>query len=310
MVGIRKFAMANGSGVYRARALSLLLLAWGLPGEGQELPPVDCVITPRELVDVSSAVPGVSEAVEVDRSDAVEQGQVVARIDSAVERASVALARARAAMDTDIQSEKVRLSFEKRNRERVSTLYERATLSSHDKDLADRDAALSGWKLRQARDQYQQRQLELRRAEAVLSQKTIRSPITGVVVQRFKSPGEYVEDRPIVRVARIDPLFVEAIVPMEFFRQIHVGMAADVVAETISRDRHRATVEVVDPMGDAASGTFGVRLELPNPGHRLPAGLKCALRFLPDMRLSGVTGAQSATQPLEPTLGFAAPGTR
>jgi hypothetical protein len=30
---------------------------------------------------------------------------------------------------------------------------------------------------------------------------------------------------------------------------------------------------------DAASGTLGVRLELPNPGYRLPAGLKCKVRF-------------------------------
>ena len=29
----------------------------------------------------------------------------------------------------------------------------------------------------------------------------------------------------------------------------------------------------------AASGTFGVRLELPNPDFKLPAGLKCTVRF-------------------------------
>ena len=38
---------------------------------------------------------------------------------------------------------------------------------------------------------------------------------------------------------------------------------------------HQATVALVDPMGDAASGTFGVRLRLPNPERRIPAGLKC-----------------------------------
>jgi multidrug efflux pump subunit AcrA (membrane-fusion protein) len=38
-------------------------------------------------------------------------------------------------------------------------------------------------------------------------------------------------------------------------------------------------VTVVDPVVDAASGTIGIRLELPNPGHRLPAGTKCEVRF-------------------------------
>jgi hypothetical protein len=36
---------------------------------------------------------------------------------------------------------------------------------------------------------------------------------------------------------------------------------------------------VVDPVIDAASGTFGVRLELPNSDYRLPAGLRCKVRF-------------------------------
>jgi multidrug efflux pump subunit AcrA (membrane-fusion protein) len=42
---------------------------------------------------------------------------------------------------------------------------------------------------------------------------------------------------------------------------------------------YNARVSVVDRVVDAASGTLGVRLELPNPGYRLPAGLKCKVRF-------------------------------
>ncbi|CAN0204246.1 unnamed protein product [Phaeothamnion confervicola] len=41
----------------------------------------------------------------------------------------------------------------------------------------------------------------------------------------------------------------------------------------------RARVTLVDKVIDAASGTFGVRLELPNPGGRVPAGIKCRVRF-------------------------------
>jgi hypothetical protein len=36
-----------------------------------------------------------------------------------------------------------------------------------------------------------------------------------------------------------------------------------------------AKVEVVDPVIDAASNTFGVRLMLPNPQHTIPAGIRC-----------------------------------
>jgi hypothetical protein len=36
----------------------------------------------------------------------------------------------------------------------------------------------------------------------------------------------------------------------------------------------KARVTVVDRVVDAASGTFRVRLELPNPGNRIPSGIK------------------------------------
>jgi hypothetical protein len=36
---------------------------------------------------------------------------------------------------------------------------------------------------------------------------------------------------------------------------------------------------VIDPVIDAASNTFGVRLILPNPGNRIPAGVRCAMTW-------------------------------
>ena len=41
-----------------------------------------------------------------------------------------------------------------------------------------------------------------------------------------------------------------------------------------------APVTIVDRVVDAASGTFGVRLELPNPDRDIPVGLQCQVRFL------------------------------
>jgi hypothetical protein len=36
---------------------------------------------------------------------------------------------------------------------------------------------------------------------------------------------------------------------------------------------------VIDRVFDAASGTLGVRLELPNRQQKLPAGVRCKARF-------------------------------
>jgi multidrug efflux pump subunit AcrA (membrane-fusion protein) len=42
------------------------------------------------------------------------------------------------------------------------------------------------------------------------------------------------------------------------------------------------TISVVDPIIDAASGTFSVRLDLPNPDGGIPGGLHCTVKFLED----------------------------
>jgi hypothetical protein len=60
---------------------------------------------------------------------------------------------------------------------------------------------------------------------------------------------------------------------------INVGQRAEVTPQAPLNGTYTARVTVVDHVVDAASGTFGVRLELPNRDYRLPAGLKCKIRF-------------------------------
>jgi RND family efflux transporter MFP subunit len=259
------------------------------------------VITPRAAVDLSSAVPGVLESITVERSDRVEAGQMVAQLDSGVERVSVELAKARAAIESEIRLQTVKFDFDHGNRQRLHTLANRQVVSEHELDKPRRDTEISQWQLRHAREEQRLRKLELRRAEEALKQKTMFSPISGVVLQRFKSVGEYVKDQPILRIAQLDPLHVEAIAPMVLFGAVRPGMVAKVIPETVAVSPHLATVSAVARMGDAASGTFGIRLELPNPDHRLPAGLKCSVRIrtnpIPQAQKAKAVGPSGTTSP-------------
>ena len=98
-------------------------------------------------------------------------------------------------------------------------------------------------------------------------------------MERYVSPGEYVNNQPLLRVAQIDPLLVEVIVPAQIFGKISPGMLATFVPELPEYGEHTATVTIVDRVIDAASSTFGVRLELPNAEQQLPSGLRCMVRF-------------------------------
>jgi hypothetical protein len=74
---------------------------------------------------------------------------------------------------------------------------------------------------------------------------------------------------------------VEVFAPLAYLDRIRVGTLAEVDLDAPIGGTHRAKVIVIDRVFDAASRTFGVRLELPNPGNQLPAGLNCRIRFGP-----------------------------
>jgi multidrug efflux pump subunit AcrA (membrane-fusion protein) len=132
-------------------------------------------------------------------------------------------------------------------------------------------------------------------AAAQLAQRTVRAPISGVVVERFMSPGEYVDQKPILRIAAIDPLRVDVLVPAAAFGQVAPGMKGVVTPELLSRSRHTAEVKTVDRVIDAGTNTFRVRLELPNPGGALPAGLRCQVDL--GLKLSTTDGAVAGDAP-------------
>ncbi len=261
--------------------MTLLLLAGSgnLSAQTDNLPALDCVINPHRVFDLGSGVRGVLEKVNVERSDYVEANQVVAELDAGVERASVAVAKARAEITSEMLLGELNLDFDKRRKERIDNLYAVKSVSIQNKEDAELEAQLSEQRLKEAAEREDIRKLELWRAQERLEQKIVRSPSNGFVLRKFKSAGEYVEDQPIIRIAQLDRLNVEVIAPMELFGKIEVGMSAKVYPETQEAAPRTAKVSIVDRMGDIASGTFGVRLSLPNEDYAIPAGVKCRLQF-------------------------------
>lgn len=265
--------------MHSSRALFFLLLFVSGEVFCQTSPAADCVINPSRITDLSSPVAGVLESVLVEKSDQIVKGQVVAQLEASVEKATVRLSKVRAEIDSEIQESEVTAAFDGRRKHRFDALFKQNTVSEDVKDDVDRDEKLSTVRLQQAKELKKIRELELYRAQAQLHQKTIKAPFDGFVLQRFKLPGEYVEEQPIMRVAQLNPLTVDAVLPIEMYGKIQVGMSGDVRIESMNNENHSAKVTVVDRAGNAASGTFGITLELPNPDYKLPAGLKCNVIF-------------------------------
>ncbi len=244
------------------------------------LPNMDCVLEPSEIVDVGSAVAGVLEAVNVDRSDFVNKGKVLANLESDVELSTVNLTRARADINTAIKVREINAAFGERTEKRNQKLVLESTISKQVMDQVETDTQIAKHQVQQEKENKYIAELEYRRAKATLHRRTIVSPISGVVIERFKTVGEYVEDEPVLRLAQLDPLHVELIVPMSHWGQIKSGMRAEVQLEIPGQDKHNATVIRVDRVADAASGTFGVQLVIPNPDYKIPSSVRCNLAFI------------------------------
>jgi RND family efflux transporter MFP subunit len=293
------------------------LLALGLPLSAAELEELDGIMEPHTTVELSFPVEGVVEVIHADRSDRVEAGQEVARLESTVEQAAVYQARAQARRNGEVLAKQASLKFARSKLARIKELFASKAISGLEKEEADTKVSLARMELKQAQEVKEVAAQNLKRTEAVLERRRIKSPISGVVVERYVAPGEFVKENPVVKIAQLDPLRVEVIAPASMFGKVKSNMVAEVMPESPVTGNFSARVTVVDRIIDAASGTFGVRLELPNPDLQLPGGLRCRVKLLPgtEKQFSQVdpsppaeSGAVAkATKPTEPPVPALAP---
>jgi len=267
-----------------AFGISILgVLTAGPDLQAQELTGLDCIIEPHSVVDVSTREEGVLDEIVVKRGDIVHAGQVVARLDSRLEKIALEFASARAEMKGEIQSREATLAYMVRQQERTSELHEENLVPFSELDKADTDVRLAQTELQLARDNHRLMQIERRRAEEQLELRSIVSPVDGVVVEILLVPGESVEDRAreIMTIAEVNPLNVEVILPADLFGSVRVGTPAEITPLLRGSDIRLANVTVVDQTIDAASNTFGVQLQLDNEDHAIPGGIRCEISFMP-----------------------------
>ena len=219
----------------------------------EDILPIDCMIEPNIMVEISSPVDGVLDTLLVDRSDEVKKGQVIATLKSEVEQVAV-----------DMSLERLKLA--RSEYKRAKGLYRKKVITITEKDRLDNEKKLA--------------ELNLKHARANLDLRKIKSPIDGVVVNRYSSPGEFVEADPIIKMVQLDPLKIEVFSPVSNYGKIVNGMKAEIVPDSGAYQDLIAEVVVVDKVIDAASGTFGIRLELANKDNMIPSGLKCTVRFM------------------------------
>jgi RND family efflux transporter MFP subunit len=243
----------------------------------------ECLIEPMQHVEIRSSLIGTLEDVAVHRGDRVKKGQVIVTLESRAERASAELAKYKSTLQGPIQEASAKLDYAKRKAERRQQMQKANLMSTQDAEDAEGDMKTAEAQLLVARENREVARLEYEEQNGLLSRRTILSPFDGVVADQLLYPGEVVDPndpkKPILKLVQIDPLRVHVILPRAAFGKIRKGMVGEVTPEAPAGGKVTGTVRIVDAVVDAASGTFGAFLEVPNPKLAIPAGLRCTASF-------------------------------
>ena len=196
-------------------------------------------------VELAARTTGVVREILFSANDRVEQGQLLVQIDDAVERAE--LISARAAVERDRQA-----------LERARTLSDRGVSSTANLETAESELAASS--------------SQLQRLEAVLDQKAIKAPFSGVMGIPRIEIGQYVSaGDEIATLQNLDQMRVDFTVREQDIDRIAIGqpVRSGVAADELDFE---GRITGIEPRVDPASRLVAVRAEIQNAEGKLRPG--------------------------------------
>lgn len=209
-------------------------------------------------VAVLAKVGGEVREIFVEEGDDVVAGQMLARLDGDRLRLEVA--------QSDAQLQKL-----KRDYARNIDLKDKSLISEGDFE-----------KIR-----YEMEGLEASHelAKLELSYTEIRTPINGVVSERFIKIGNTINvNTPAFEVTSLEPLVSYLHVPEREYRRLQPGQAATLAVDALPDSEFTGTVARISPVIDAATGTFKLTIEVSDPSRRLKPGMFGRISIISDMR--------------------------
>ncbi len=233
---------------------------------------------PYADINMAASEMGTLANVAVKDGDVVKAGQLLANLDDAVLRASLDVAKAGMSAKGELQSARTQLELKTVEHQKLTELFGRNHASQRELDRVKGEVRIAESRYQSVRKDLDVRRLEYARIEAQLAQRHILSTIDGVVVDVLKDRGEFVSpsDPVVARIVQLDPLLVVFSVPVDHRREIAGGQSIQMLIGSRSAPAV-ATVEYISPTVDASSGTFKVKVRLPNPERKWHSGEKSVL---------------------------------
>jgi membrane fusion protein (multidrug efflux system) len=204
-------------------------------------------VTAAKGVAVSNEVPGIVSRILFDSGATVKEGQILVELDTSVERAQLASARARQdlAQETGTRSHALLAS------------------GSISKAQVDADEA-----------QLKTATTDSSALAAQIARKTVRAPFAGRLGIRLVNRGQYLNSgTPVAMLDAIDKQYVDFTLPQQRLADVQLGMPVRLTIEGAEGAAHEGTVAAIEPAVDSTTRTIKLRASVPNLDERLAPGM-------------------------------------
>ncbi|MCB9917351.1 MAG: efflux RND transporter periplasmic adaptor subunit [Planctomycetes bacterium] len=237
------------------------------------------ISVPSQVAQIASEQAGAILEIPVNEGDACKVGDVICRQSSAMQELEVERLRALAESDLRLRRAESELEYLRIATTRARELAQKEITSESNLRAQELEHEMAKIRLEQARLDQAQAVNAWRQAEVRLAQRTVKSPITGVVTRLFKHPGETTEElAPVAEVVQLDPLWIEFEVTLLegdlFTKDTEVLVSPAATPE----DVRTARIVFVSLKANPSSHSFMVRAATANPKLDWKSGLKMAVR--------------------------------
>jgi RND family efflux transporter MFP subunit len=199
---------------------------------------------------ISSEINGLIQGLAVEEGKRVRKGDILVRLNTDFLEKDIEI------LTKQVAQLEVKVRNARKNVQRYEKLFKKnaASEKAYD-DIAD---TLSELLLEQ---EVLRKRIE--RQELQVAKSHIRAPFNGLVLEKHKSAGEWLDTgKPVCTIASTDDMVVRVGVPEELIRHVRVGQKISVTIDALEKTLE-GTVDAIVPVADVTSKTVQVKIAIP-----------------------------------------------
>ena len=257
-------------------------------------------LAPRSRVAITPRLPGTRARVLGDSGDAVTQGQAGATMDRRVNDAQADAAVAAVSVaKAALESAEASLASAVLELDRAKNLFDKGALPRQRLDAAQTANRAGAAQRDLAAANLAQAEAALRRVREIQRDTTITSPVTGFVVERNYDAGAIPGDRPVLVVADLRQMKLEAGVSELEAGRLRVGLKAIVSVQAKPGRTFAGELVAIAPEVDERNRHFKIDVRVPNDGHTLLSGMYASARIVEASEASALLVPRDAVTTLD-----------